>query len=200
VIPQPYMQFRSQLGQYAPGQYIRGWERHEVGQLQSTFTKLFGPNNFVRADAIAAVLEVGITKVFDLPRPGSLRYEGEGTDTGGGPDISTGAGRNPQTLVGGWPTRSSWGYRFAMRADYNNAFGGSITLSPRVAFNHDVNGITPGPGGNFLEGRKSGTIGIEALYLQRWAFDLSYTVFTGAKPFNQIHDRDFASMSMKYSF
>jgi hypothetical protein len=200
VIPQPYMRFRSQLGQYAPGDYIRGWERHEVGQLQSTFTKLFGPNNPIRADAIAAVLEVGVTKVFDLPRPELLRYEGEGTDTGGGPDISTGAGRNPQTLLGGWPTRSSWGYRLAMRADYNNAFGTSVNLSPRLAFNHDVNGITPGPGGNFLEGRKSGTIGIEALYLQRWAFDLSYTVFTGAKPFNQIHDRDFASISMKYSF
>jgi hypothetical protein len=63
-----------------------------------------------------------------------------------------------------------------------------------------VNGITPGPGGNFLEGRKSGTVGIEALYLQQWAFDLSYTIFTGGKPFNQIHDRDFAAFSIKYSF
>jgi hypothetical protein len=200
VIPQPYMQFRSQLGQYGTGQYIRGWDRHEVGQLQSTFTKLFGPGNFLRADAIAAVLEAGITKVFDLPSQDVLRYEGEGTDTGGGPDIGSGAGRNPQTLAGGFPTRSSWGYRLAVRADYNNAFGTSFSVSPRLAFNHDVNGITPGPGGNFLEGRKSGTLGVEAIYLQRWAFDLSYTIFTGAKPFNQIHDRDFAAFSIKYSF
>jgi len=199
LVPQPGLQFRSQLGQYAPGEYIRGWERHEVGQLQSTLTKLIGPNNWLGASQIATVLEVGVTKVFDLPDPSQLRYEGEGTDTGGGFDISTGALRNPQTLVGGFPTATSWGYRLAARADYNDVFG-SINLSPRIAFNHDVNGITPGPGGNFLEGRKSGTIGVEALYLQKWAFDLSYTVFTGGKPFNQIHDRDFAAFSIKYSF
>jgi hypothetical protein len=200
VIPQPGLRFSSQLGNYGTGQYIRGWERHEVGQLQSTFTKLFGPNNPFRADAIATVLEVGVTKVFDLPRQEVMRYECEGTDTGGGFDISTGALRNPFTLTDGFCTRSSWGYRFAVRADYNNAFGKPFNLSPRLAFNHDVNGSTPGPGGNFLEGRKSGTLGVEALYLQRWAFDLSYTVFTGGKPFNQIHDRDFASFSIKYSF
>lgn len=200
VIPQPGLRFRSQLGQYRPGEVIRGWESHEVGQLQSTITKLFGPNNPFRADAIALVVEAGVTKVFDLPDQNVMRYECEGTDTGGGFDISTGALRNPFTLTDGFCTRSSWGYRLAARADYNNAFGTPFNLSPRVAFNHDVNGSTPGPGGNFLEGRKSGTIGLEALYLQKWAFDLSYTVFTGAKPFNQIHDRDFAAFSIKYSF
>jgi hypothetical protein len=200
IIPQPGLRFGSQLGQYAPGAEIRGWERHEVGQLQSTVTKLFGPNNPIRADAIAVVVEAGVTKVFDLPRQDVMRYECEGTDTGGGPDISTGALRNPFTLTGGFCTRSSWGYRMAARADYNNAFGMPFNLSPRVAFNHDVNGSTPGPGGNFVEGRKSGTLGVEALYLQKWAFDLSYTVFTGGKPYNQIHDRDFAAFSIKYSF
>jgi hypothetical protein len=106
-----------------------------------------------------------------------------------------------------------------------------VTLSPRVAFNHDVKGITPGPGGNFLEGRKSATIGVEANYLNSWVFDLSYTSFFGGgrggstdvvlppgvecpdtgsttggactvkgTPFNQIHDRDFYSFTVKYSF
>ncbi len=200
VIPQPYLEFRSQLGQYAPGEYVRGWERHEVGQLQTTLTKLWGPGNWVGAEQLVAVLEAGITKVFDLPSQSELRYEGEGTDTGCGPDLASGGGRNPLSQCGGFPTRSSWGYRLAFRADYNNVFGSPINLSPRLAFNHDVNGITPGPGGNFLEGRKSGTIGVEALYLQKWAFDLSYTVFTGGKPYNQIHDRDFAAFSVKYSF
>ena len=108
--------------------------------------------------------------------------------------------RNPQTLTGGFPTAFSWGYRLAARADYAGAFGTPLTLSPRFAFNHDVNGITPGPGGNFLDGRKSLTLGVEANYLNSWVFDLSYTAFTGAKPYNQIHDRDFASFTVKYSF
>lgn len=201
LIPQPGLRFASQLGSYGPGQFIQGWDRHEVSQLQSTFTKVFGPDNPLGADAIAAVMEVGMTKVWDLPSKDVLRYEGEGTDTGGGFDISTGALRNPVTLDDdAFPTQFSWGYRMALRADYNNVFGSPFNLSPRIAFNHDVNGITPGPGGNFLEGRKSVTVGAEALYLNRWAFDLSWTIFTGGKPYNQIYDRDFASFSVKYSF
>ncbi len=201
VVPQPFLRFSSQLGSFGVGQYIKGWDRHEVSQIQSTFTKLFGPNNILGAEAVAAVLEIGGTKVWDLPDPSILRYEGEGTDTGGGADASTGAGRNPQTLdPNGFPTQFSWGYRLAIRADYNNVFSTPINVSPRIAFNHDVNGITPGPGGNFLEGRKSATVGAEATYLNRWAFDLSWTIFTGGKPFNQIYDRDFASFSIKYSF
>lgn len=200
AIPQPGLRFRSQLGSYGFGQEIRGWDEHKVTQVQSTFTKVFGPGNWLGAQQIATVLEVGATKVWDLPDPSVLRYEGEGTDTGGGPDISTGDLRNPFTLTGGFPTQFSWGYRLAARADYNNVFGTAFNLSPRIAFNHDVNGITPGPGGNFLEGRKSYTLGMEALYLNKLAFDLSYTVFSGGKPFNQIHDRDFASFSVRYSF
>jgi len=200
LIPAPGLQFRSQLGQYEPGAYIRGWERHEVSQIQGTLTKAFGPGNWLGAEQIATVLEVGATKVWDLPPHEVLRYEGEGTDTGGGPDLSSGGLRNPLTLRDGFPTQFSWGYRFAMRADYNNVFGSPFNMSPRLAFNHDVNGITPGPGGNFLEGRKSATVGVETLYLNAWSFDVSYTVFTGGKPFNQIVDRDFASVVLKYSF
>ncbi|MGQ0798670.1 MAG: DUF1302 domain-containing protein [Pseudomarimonas sp.] len=201
LVPQPGLRFSSQLGQFGPGQYLQGFERHEVSQLQQTFTKLFGPNNFLGAEAVAAVLEIGGTEVWDLPDPSVLRYEGEGTDTGGGFAIDSGALRNPQTQdPDGFPTAFSWGYRLAIRADYTNVFGGAFNVSPRLAFNHDVNGVTPGPGGNFLEGRKSATLGAEATYLNRWAFDLSWTIFTGGKPFNQIYDRDFASLSVKYSF
>lgn len=200
LIPQPQLRFNSQLGSYAPGAYIRGWERHEVSQLQSTFTKVFGPGNFLHAEQIALVGEIGGTKVWDLPSHDVLRYQGDGTDTGGGPDISTGQLRNPFTQVDGFPTQFSWGYRLAVRADYNNAFGSSFNLSPRIAFNHDVNGITPGPGGNFIEGRKSATLGVEGSYLSAWSADLSYTAFWGAGNLNLIGDRDFLSLTLKYSF
>jgi len=200
VIPQPALQFSSQLGTYGPGEYVQGWARHEVSQIQSTFTKAFGPGNWLNADQVAFVAEIGATEVWDLPDQDVLRYEGEGTDTSGGYDISTGSLRNPHTLEGGFPTAFSWGYRLAMRADYPSVFGSPFNIAPRVAFNHDVKGITPGPGGNFLEGRKSGTVGIEATYLNSWSLDLSYTVFTGGKPYNQIHDRDFYSAVIKYSF
>lgn len=200
VIPAPGLRFGSQLGQYAPGEEIRGWERHKISQLQVTATKVFGPGNFIGADQISLVGEVGFTNVWDLPDPSVLRYQGDGTDTGGGYDVTSGALRNPQTQVDGFPTSFSWGYRIAARADYNNAFGGAFTLSPRIAFNHDVNGITPGPGGNFIEDRKSVTLGAEANYLNKLAFDLSYTNFFGAGKLNLINDRDFVAFSVKYSF
>jgi len=123
------------------------------------------------------------------------------------------AGHHPRTAqevmtwlgaaAAGWnadPTPFAWGYGVAARADYSIAFGTPLTLSPRVAFNHAVNGTTPGPGGNFLEDRKSLTLGVEANYLNQVIFDLSYTQFMGAEKYNQIHDRDFASFTVKYSF
>lgn len=200
LIPQPVNRFVSQLGSYGPGEYVRGWERHEVSQFQFTATKVFGPGNWIAADQISSVMEMGFTKVWDLPSWDVLRYQGDGTDTGGGPDFITGAFRNPETLADGFATSFSWGYRLAARADYNNAFGSPFTISPRFAFNHDVNGTTPGPGGNFLEDRRSLTLGVEAAYLNEWTVDVSYTRFSGAGNFNLIHDRDFVAFTARYAF
>ncbi|MFA7321092.1 MAG: DUF1302 domain-containing protein, partial [Dokdonella sp.] len=197
LIPQPYLRFYSQLGQYGPGQEIRGYERHKTSQLQFTATKVFGPGNWFAADQIALVGEVGFNNV-DLPD--NLRFNGDGTDTGGGADVTSGGGRNPITQVGGFPTRFSWGYRIAARATYENVWGTPFSLAPRIAFNHDVNGTTPGPGGSFVEDRKSVTVGAEANYLSKWVFDLSYTNFFGGGSFNLIHDRDFVQVAARYSF
>ncbi len=206
LLPQPSLRFSSQLGQFGPGQDIRGWDRFNVSQWQLTATKLFA--EVMGADQIAAVAEFGGTYVSDLPPPSVLRFQGDGTDTGGGGDILGGFARNPITQTNGFPTKYSWGYRLAARADYSSVFGTAVNLSPRVAFNHDVNGITPGPGGNFLEDRKSLTLGVEALYLNSWAADFSYTKFFGAAgrdepgdaPLNLIHDRDFVALTLRYSF
>ncbi len=197
LLPQPYLRFYSQLGQFGPGEEIRGYERHKIAQLQFTATKVFGPGNWLGSDQLALVGEVGFTNV-DLPD--NLRFNGDGTDTGGGPDVNSGSGRNPITQPGGFPTDFSWGYRVAMRADYNNVFGTAVNLSPRIAFNHDVNGTTPGPGGSFLEGRKSVTVGAEANYLSQWVFDIAYTNFFGGGSYNLIHDRDFVQIAARYSF
>ncbi len=200
LIPQPGNRFVSQLGRVPVGTEIRGWERHHVSQAQFTATKVFGPSNWFHAEQLALVGEVGATEVWDLPSQSVMRYQGDGTDTGGGPDITSGALRTPQTQADGFATPFSWGYRIALRADYNNAFGTSFNLSPRIAFNHDVNGITPGPGGNFIDGRKSFTFGLETNYLTKWSADLSYTSFFGAGDLNLIHDRDFLALAVKYSF
>lgn len=200
LIQEPFLRFRSRLGQFGPGQYLKGWERHEVSQLQFTLTKAFGPGNFLGADQIATVGEFGATKVWDLPALEVLPYQGDGTDTGCGPDWISGGGRNPLNSCEGFATSFSWGYRLAARADYNSVGGSTWNVSPRIAFNHDVNGTTPGAGGNFVKGRKSSTVGVEGNYLNKWVLDLSYTSFWGGGVYNLTSDRDFVAVSAKYLF
>ena len=107
--------------------------------------------------------------------------------------------RNPETQAGGFADDFSWGYRFITTLNYNNAIG-AWTVSPRLGFNHDVDGTAPGPGGNFVDGRKRLSVGVGFNYLQEWIVDLSYTRFSGAGRYNELRDRDFFSASVRYSF
>lgn len=201
LIPEEANRFRSQLGSYDPGEFIRGYERRRVSQAQATLTRLFGPGNPINADQIAVVGEIGVTHVWNLPDEDVLRFEGPGTDTGGGPSRQTGGNLvNPVTTEDGFVTDTSWGYRLVVAPTYNNAFGTSWNMTPRLAFNHDVSGVAPGPGGNFVSGRKQITLGVGFDYLSRWGADFSYTIFTGAGSNNLLRDRDFVSASLSYSF
>ena len=205
----PATYFVSQLGSYNPGAYVRGYTENQQTQLQMTFTKVFA--QAWGADQISLVGEFGMT---DINLDDNLRYEGEGTDTGGGCDLADvypqaafpstlftqpGCLRNPQTQIGGFPTDFAWGYRLAARADYNSVGGSAWNILPRLAFAHDVNGTSPA-GGNFMEDRMAVTAGVNVNYLGEWFFDVAYTTFFGAEDFNQIHDRDFVSLSVQYSF
>ena len=199
LIPAPVLRFKSQLGQFAPGETVVGWEEHKSWQAQTTTTKLFGPNNFIKANQIAFVAEVGLNYVSDLPDKDYLRFNGPGTDTGGGADYLTGDFRNPITEPAGFADDFSWGYRMLARATYNDAIG-PVTILPRIAWAHDVSGTTPGPGGSFIDGRKTLTFGLGFNYLQQWIFDFSYTNYSGGGKYNQLYDRDFFAASVRYSF
>ena len=197
--PAHALQFHSQLGDYQAGEYISGYEEHDSWQAQATTVKLFGPNNFLKANQIAFVTEVGFNYISDLPDKDVLRFNGPGTDTGGGLDFLTGELRNPITETDGFADDFSWGYRMIARATYNNAFG-AVTVLPRIAWAHDVSGTTPGPGGSFIDGRKTLTLGVGFNYLQEWVFDLAYTSYMGGGIYNQLYDRDFFAASVRYSF
>jgi Protein of unknown function (DUF1302) len=91
------------------------------------------------------------------------------------------------------------------------------TLSPRIAFAHDVDGVGP----TFNEGVKALTLGLGFVYLQKWQADIGYTMFFGGNTFsgtdpagplppgqtasyasgsNYLKDRDFLAISVSYSF
>jgi hypothetical protein len=184
--------------------YIAGYEELDVTQVQTTATKLFGPT--FGADQFTLVGEVGVTHVHNMPSKDKLRFDGPGTPVSGNSLHSNketypwaAHDNKPAEPSGAFADATSWGYRLVGKLDFNDAIG-AVTLSPRIAWAHDVDGTTPGPGGNFVEHRKAITLGIGADYQKTWSADLSYTDFFGAGRYNLINDRDFVAFNIKYSF
>jgi len=180
--------------------YIPGYIEKDVSQIQMTMTKLFGPT--LGADQFVLLGEVGLTHVHSMPSKSDLRLESAGTYvTGNSNQAAPGgvhAGKDAESSDA-FADATSWGYRAVTRLDFNNAIG-AVTLSPRIAWSHDVDGNTPGPGGSFIEDRRAITFGLGANYQNKWTADVSYTNFFGADRYNLLNDRDFVAMNVKYSF
>ncbi|MDT8421851.1 MAG: DUF1302 domain-containing protein [Desulfuromonadales bacterium] len=184
---------------------VQGYIERDVTQVQTTATKLFGPT--FGASQWVLLGEVGVTYVHDMPDKDELRLNGPGTPISGNETVTseylaaTGNELHYGELepASAFADDTSWGYRLVTKLDYDNAIG-AITLSPRIAWQHDVDGTSPGPGGNFVEGRKAVTLGVGASYLNNWSADLSYTDFFGAGRYNLINDRDIIALNVKYYF
>ena len=140
-----------------------------------TGTKTFG--SVLGADSGVFLIEAAHTKVHGM---GSVPFPLDGPG-------------------GTTATDSSWGYRAVTKLDFFNAVG-TVNLHPYIQFQHDVDGITPPPISNFVEGRKTVTLGVGADYLQKWGANLSYTRFFGGGKRNTLRDRDFLEFSLSYSF
>lgn len=197
----PAFAANNQLGNYL-GQlstYVPGFRRHDVWQAQMTATKVTSP--FLGASQWAIVGELGMTQVPQLPDQSVLRYDGPGSFTSGSQAalIGTGNGTVPVTPAALFADRTSWGYQVAARGDFNNAFMGG-NLSTIFAFAHDFRGTTPLPIGNFIQGRKTYTFGLDYVYQNAWVAELRYTLYAGGGAANLIADRDFVSATLKYSF
>ena len=203
-----------QLGQFGVDQLVQGWTLHDAYQAQFTATKVF--SNILGASQMSMVLEAGVTYIDGLedkltggPNDRGLRYNGPGTSVSGNFDLR---GRHCPHLPAAqclaenlvepqnrFADATSWGYRLAGRLDYPNSMG-PWTISPRYLWSHDVQGTSPGPGGNFVEGRYGLTVGVGANLRLKWDLDLSWTRFGGAGRYNDLNDRDFIAATMKFAF
>jgi hypothetical protein len=179
---------------------IPGYRLLDSTQFQFTLTKALGP--IIGADQGVLVFEPAVTHISGMPSKDVLRFEGPGTFTSGNPIHSAAGGAHagkPFEPAEAFADPTSWGYQLAGRLDFNNAIG-AFNLSPRFAFQHDVDGVTPGPGGNFIEGRRAITVGMTAAFQNTWEFDLSYSNFSGAGRYNLINDRDFVAAVIRFSY
>jgi hypothetical protein len=199
------------------GQDVDGYDSFDVSQAQFTLIKFF--DQIMGASRMSFISEVGATYVHGLPSLDEARYgrsgnfgigpiERNGADlceTGvpfnpGVPSVTGFSNSNPDNCVNdGYTTDFSWGYRARAVWNYPNAIAG-VNLNPQLAFTHDVEGYAPNPGGNFIEGRKSVGVSVEAVYQNSITGNIGYTNFFGGEPYNELTDRDFVSASVSYSF
>jgi hypothetical protein len=181
---------------------IQGYRLFDATQLQVTLTKAWGHISFLRADQGILLLEPAVIHVSGMPSKDELRFDGPGTYTSGNPIHSLPGGAHagkPFEQPEHFADPTSWGYRLVGRLTYNNAIG-AFNLVPRFGWGHDVDGVTPGPGGAFIDGRHAFTVGLGVNYLAKWQLDISWTTFGGAGRHNLINDRDFVAANIKYSF
>lgn len=190
-----------------PNEQIEGYERMAVEQVDFTAIKALSANPF-RAEQVLIILEAGMTHVRGMPSLDELQFEGgglnrthyspgaDGTGAGGVKDVRR---LNPTRQTGGFATEYSWGLRSITRLEYNDVILG-WTLFPTVIAAWDVDGISPYPLQNFVEGRKEFTAGTEVQFTQALSARVLYQWFTGGGRDNTRKDRDNASLSLSYAF
>ena len=171
------------LGDFGPSQVVRGTTRRGKTQLEIGIRQLLGP----RLGAAQSILgmDAGWVHVHDLPGRDRLRLSAPGV---------TGPGD-----FGHLPDADSWGYRLLAGLTYEGVLG-AFTVQPRVVWLHDVGGVTPGPGGAFVAGRKAFNVGVAVDYTNTWLLQLDYTNLFGAGRFNLLEDRDFVRFQLSYFY
>ena len=185
--------------------------------LYSLGTNPFG------ADSVILLGDIAATKVFDLPDKHLLQYEAPGAETAASQgrqeyDRENGCTENSNVLLNNpsnclrgaliqnkqqEPLKNfaddfSWGFRVLAIATYNNLIFGANLQQTLGAF-IDVHGNSPGPGGNFVEGRKF-FLSSSQFTRGDFATTFAYQWYTGAGDRNLENDRENFSVSFRYNF
>lgn len=181
-------------GGSAPSAVQKGYARKEVTQIQTTFTHFF--DQVLGASRATVVGEVGFTHVGGLESKDKVRYGRDPIYGVKGSAVDPTGSSVARYGDHGFVTQNSWGYRVRGILDYSDVFAG-INLHPNMAFSHDVDGY--GPNGQFNEGAKAISFGLDADYQNTYTASLSYTNFFDGR-YNTLTDRDFVSMSVGVNF
>ena len=173
--------------------YFYDYARTTTASLVGIYS--LGPR--LGADNVLTLLEVGIDNTSGLrsrdANGDALYYNSTGAISATDSAIQT-----PGNVYKTYLTENAWGYRLVVQSEYNNVFAG-VSMKPSLRFSHDVDGYSP-IGGNFLEGRRAGTLGVDFVYLNNFEVGVQATAFWGNDYSNKLSDRDNASLALKYAF
>ena len=171
------------LGSVGPNETVSGVEKLDKTQVELGLRQLLGPRLGASQTILGA--DFGYVHVWGMPSQDQLHLSAPGI---------TGPGDYDHL-----PDADSWGYRLLAALKYENVLGG-LSVQPSVAWFHDVSGVTPTPGGAFVEGRKAVSVGCSIDYTNTWLLEASYTTLFGAGRFNLLNDRDFVRFQLTYFY
>lgn len=218
---EPYRQ--GTIGETAPNSYIQGWIEGKVSQYNLGATRVLGASeNWIFADQIILLYELAATHVWNMPDFDELQIEGPytatthasaGADGSGADGSQLACSTNPSCTFGAdglrfnpfqesksaFADEFSWGYRIVGRIRYESVLP-SISIQPLFIWQHDIQGNSPGPAANFVEGRTQLNLLLETTHDAGYSFTLAYNTFGGGGRNNVIKDRDNLGFFFKYQF
>ncbi|WP_271105665.1 DUF1302 domain-containing protein [Pseudomonas tohonis] len=168
------------------------YERAETYNLSLSTIYNFGPA--LSFDSVIGVAEVASQHI----RGSSLKYTAFDGSVRKFSSTTDKAYEDDRTTDSDQISRDSYGYTLLVSGSWNDVYAG-VKLSPYLVFQHDFQGNSDRTG-NFIEGRKAHTLGIDASYLNSFEVGLQYTEYYGAGRNNSTRDRDNVSLTAKYSF
>ncbi len=204
-------------------EYIPGYERTKIGQLGLTALRTVGGDNFLGASQIVLLVETGWLHVFGMPGLDELQFQGAEVNThiSSGGDGSVGINpldvrtdpndprsnastptqrQNPtRQRQRGFGEADSVGYRAVVVTRYDSLFLG-INVEFLTAAFHDVYGVSPGLGQNFVENRLQLIGGVRFDYLSTYSADIRYTWFDNNAELDSARDRDNLLFFVGYQF
>ena len=211
------------VGETEPNSYIQGWVPGKVAQYNLGATRVLGASeNWIAADQVILIYELAATHVLNMPKFNELQIEGPyspathasaGADGSGADGSQLACSTNVACTVGPdglrfnpyQASRSqfadafSYGYRIVGRISYESVLPG-VSVQPLFIWQHDIGGNSPGPAGNFVQGRKSFNFLLETRYEKALSFTVAYNTFFDGGTNNVYRDRDNLGFFVKYLF
>ena len=178
--------------QLCRSQLFENYQRAETYNISLSTIYNFGP--MASFDSVMGVAEVASQHI----RGSSLKYRAYDGTTRKFASTTDKAYVDPENGDSDQITRDSYGYTLLVSGTWNDVYAG-VKLAPYVVYQDDFQGNSDRTG-NFIEGRKAYTLGMDATYLNAFEVGLQYTEYYGAGRNNSMRDRDNVSLSAKYSF
>lgn len=224
AFPNFIMPYRGvEVGETEPNSYIRGYIPGKVAQYNLGATRVLGASeNWIGADQVILIYELAATHVLNMPDFDELQIEGAfsptthasaGADGSGADGSRLACSTNTACTVGPDGLRFnpyqasrnqfadafSYGYRIVGRISYESVLPG-ISIQPLFIWSHDIGGDSPGPAGNFVQGRKALNFLLETRYEKALSFTVAYNTFFDGGTNNVYRDRDNLGFFVKYLF